>query len=57
MCKLLLRSISNSPYYLLCNSYDVSLENLIMDQIMIQKLKFFQFPLLACLILCSKEKL
>ena len=33
--------ISNSPYYLPYNSYDVSLENLVLDQLIIPWLIFF----------------
>ena len=35
--------ISNSPYCLLYNSYDVSLENLELDQPIIPKLIFFLY--------------
>ena len=33
--------INNSPYCLPCNSYDVSLENLVLNQLIIPKLIFF----------------
>ena len=41
--------ISNSPYCLLYNSYDVSLENLELDQPIIPKLIFF-YILISCLL-------
>ena len=41
--------ISNSPYCLLYNSYDVTLENLELDQPIIPKLIFF-YILISCLL-------
>ena len=50
--------ISNSPYCLLYSSCNVSLENLVLDQLIIPWLTFFFFLLLVCLILYwyCKEK-
>ena len=41
--------ISNSPFRLLYNSYDVSLENLVLDQLLIPLL-IFVFFLITCLL-------
>ena len=41
--------ISNSPYYLPYNSYDVSSENLVLDQLIIPWLIFFSI-LITCLL-------
>ena len=50
---------SNSPYCLLCKSYDINLENLVLDQTTIPLLIFF-FILITCLLdaiwINSKEK-
>ena len=42
-------SFSNSPYCLPYSSCDVSLENLVLDQLMIPQLMFF-FILITCLL-------
>ena len=42
-------SFSNSPFRLLYNSYDVSLENLVLDQLLIPLL-IFLFILVTCLL-------
>ena len=41
--------INNSPYYLPYNSYDVTLENLVMDLLKIPSLLFFSI-LVTCLL-------
>ena len=41
--------ICNSPYCQPYNSYNVSLENIVLDQLIIPKLIFF-FTLITCLI-------
>ena len=50
--------IINSPYCLLYNSYDVSSENVVLDQLIILKWYFYLFPSLVCWILYwySEEK-